>query len=146
MRWISVKDQLPPTSNSMHIHRVLVWRQAPGVRQPEWSVGWYLESLKEWRLEGSPSRWDDITFWLDPESPSDHQKVYDRVRVMTDAQISAIWNSLKSCTIGALTPYEGEMTQEDWYEMIYSEWTKRRLNIPLPSNSCTAKNCHCNNH
>ena len=65
MKWVRTTESLPEESTPRNINRVVVWHRGA------FAVGWYIggKSGREWRLEGSPSKWEDIDWWLDVENP-----------------------------------------------------------------------------
>ena len=70
-KWISVKERLPKLSTPLELHRVVVWDSFRGY----WLVGWYFGGhLNEWRVDGSPSKQDGITHWMEITPPMKRRK------------------------------------------------------------------------
>jgi len=65
-KWHKSSEKKPKTSTPMEINRVVVYtRLSDGTY--DWTIGWYIEALDEWRVFGSPTRYTDkdITHWME---------------------------------------------------------------------------------
>lgn len=64
--WNKSSEVKPKESTAMSVHRVLVQFRYNDKQPLEWRVG-YWNSVLGWKLEGSPSSWDEECFpyWMD---------------------------------------------------------------------------------
>lgn len=70
-------EWLPGTSPPKDDRRVIVQMSKRYTQDGESGIrfGWYIHSIDEWRIDGSPSKWNDhIRCWIDiPKPPKEEE-------------------------------------------------------------------------